>query len=168
MLRTFQVMGCGLLMVAAAQGIQRRVAPGAQRPTVAVTIALQSAGGPYQFSGEGRCTYAPTASIYGILSEQWSVQQSEGSRSMALTFWKPKKGAETMFTLSMSSGSKSESVSTVKAPEAPAPEGSGTATFEPAGKGGTFKIAAKNARGGAITGTIRCDAFTPAIAEGGN
>jgi hypothetical protein len=47
------------------------------------------------------------------------------------------------------------------------PNGSGTATFEPAGKGGTFKIQAKTADGTVVAGSIKCDGFLPHFAEGG-
>ena len=41
-------------------------------------------------------------------------------------------------------------------------------TLTPAGKGGTLTIDAKSKAGQAIAGTIKCDAFTPHIADGGN
>lgn len=168
MSRTYYAVCCGVLLLAAVPGAQRRLPSGTERPTVSVTIGLKSGTGAYQFTGQGTCTYAKTASIFGVLSEQWSVQHSDNSRSLVLTFWKPKSGAQQMFTLSTSSGSSMQRVSTVKATGAPASEGSGTVSFESADKGGTFTIDAKDVRGGAITGTITCDAFTPAIAEGGN
>jgi hypothetical protein len=159
---------CGVLVLAAVPAAQVRVPRGTDRPTVNVAIALKSGVGAYTATGQGRCTYAKMASIYGVLSEQWSVQQSDDSHSVALTFWKPKSGGDPMFNLSLSSGAKSQAVNTVKAPGAPATEGTGTMTFAAADKGGTFTIDAKDAKGGAISGTIKCDAFTPAIAEGGN
>lgn len=168
MSRTIQLVGCGVLMLAAVPMAQVRAPRGTERPGVNVTIALKSSSGAYQFTGQGTCTYAKMASIYGIVSEQWSVQQSGDSRSLSLTFWKPKNGAGTMFTLSLSSGSGRQSVNTVKAPGASPTEGSGTVSLAPADKGGTFTVDAKDAKGGAITGTIKCDAFMPAIAEGGN
>ena len=168
MSRTYHAVCCGILVLTSAPAAQVRAPRGTERPTVGVTIALKSGAGGYQATGQGTCTYAKTAAIYGVLSEQWSVQHSEGSRSLALTFWKPKSAAEPMFTLSLSAGSGRQSVSTVKASGAPTPEGSGKASFAAAEKGGTFTIDAKDAKGGGITGTIRCDAFTPAISEGGN
>lgn len=168
MSRTIQLVWCGVVLLAAVPAAQVRVPRGTERPTVNMTIALTSAAGAHQYTGQGTCTYAKMAAIYGIVSEQWSVQQSEGSRSVALTFWKPKSGGDTMFTLSLSSGSGRQNVNTVKAPGASATQGSGTVSFAAADKGGTFTVDAKDAKGGAITGTITCDAFTPAIAEGGH
>jgi len=46
--------------------------------------------------------------------------------------------------------------------------GSGTVKFSPSGKGGTFPVAAKGKAGEPVTGTFKCEAFTAAIAEGGN
>lgn len=162
---------CGMLMVATVIDAQRRAAPSAspQRSTVPVTIALKAGAETYQFTGQATCTHAPTASIYGLLSEQWNVDQSEGSRSLHLTLWKPKNGSGDMFNLSISSGAgRPQSVNTVKAAGAPATEGSGRVTVAPAGKGGTFSVNAQTAAGGAINGTITCDAFSAAIAEGGD
>jgi hypothetical protein len=96
------------------------------------------------------------------------VNQADDQRSLTLTLWKPKDGAPAMFSLSMSSGSRSRSVNTVKGNGAPAPVGSGSVTFAPAGKAGTFTVDAKAADGTAIAGTITCDALLPAIAEGGD
>jgi hypothetical protein len=167
MKRTIAVVCSALVAVAVPTAAQRR-APGAQKPTTNVTIALKTGADTYQFAGQARCTHAPVASIYDLASEQWSVEQSDGARSLHLTVWKPKSGSGQMFTLSVSSAGRSLSVNTVKASGAPAPSGSGNVTLAAGGAGGTFTLDAKDARGAAITGTIKCDAFLPAIAEGGD
>ena len=46
--------------------------------------------------------------------------------------------------------------------------GTGTVILSTSAKGGTFTVAAKTTAGEAIAGTIKCEAFTPAIAEGGD
>jgi hypothetical protein len=69
-----------------------------------------------------------------------------------------------MMSLSISSGRNSHSVSTIRGA---ATAGSGKVTLAPAGKGGVFTVDAKGKDGTAITGTIKCDAFAPHIAEGG-
>jgi len=159
---------CGVAVVTAVLGAQQRRPAGAQKPTVGVTIALKGATS-YDFSGQGSCTHAPVGSIYNVVAEQWTVEQADGSRSVHLTLWRPKNGSGDMFTLSVSSGGgRPQSVNTVKAPGAPPAEGSGKVTLAPAGKGGTFTVDAKTASGGALAGSIKCDAFTPAIAEGGD
>ena len=156
-----------LLLVVLPASAQRR-APGASRPTVGVTIALKAGADTYQFTGPASCTHAATGSIYGILSELWSVQHADAARSAQLTLWKPKNGSAEMFTLSLSAGSRSYSVNTVKATGAPAAQGSGTVTLAPAANGGTFTIEARTGDGTTISGTVKCDAFLPAVAEGGH
>jgi hypothetical protein len=119
----------------------------------------------YEAKGQGSCTHAPKASIYGVLAEMWSVRQRGDARSSVdLTFWKPSDGSASMFSLSVNH-TKSASVSTVKGGQV---SGSGTVTLSTAAKGGTFTVAAKTRAGEAVTGTIKCAAFTPAIAEGGD
>jgi len=170
-MRVVRWVCCGMVVLATVVDAQRRVAPGAasQRSTVPVTIALKNGADTYQFTGQASCTHAPMASIYGVVSEQWNVDQSDGSRSLHLTLWKPKNGSGDMFNLSISSGAgRPQSVNTVKAAGAPATEGSGRVTLVPAGNAGTFSVDAKSAAGAAISGTIKCDAFSPAIAEGGD
>jgi hypothetical protein len=134
---------------------------------VAVAIALRVDGQPYQFDGNASCQHAPMAAIYGVVAEMWTVQQSEGRRSIALTMWRPKDAPGDWLSLSVRGGGKSHTVSTVKAPGATV-QGSGTVTLAPSGAGGTFTIEATAATGAAIAGTMKCSAFTPAIAEGGN
>ena len=145
---------------------QRRV-PGA-RPdtTVPVTVALKVGSQAYDFTGKATCTHAPVAGIYDLRAEQWSVQQSSDGGSLSLTHWHPATGAD-MFNLSVTSGNTQSSVSTVKVGTNGTIDGSGAVTLSREGKGGTFTVAAATAKGAKITGTIKCEAFTPALAEGG-
>jgi hypothetical protein len=136
-------------------------------PQVAVAIALRVDGQPYQFDGNASCQHEPMASIYGVAAEMWTVQQSGGQRSIALTMWRPKNGQGNWLSLGVSGGGKSYTVSTVNAPGATV-QGSGKVTLAPSGAGGTFTIEATAATGAAIAGTVKCSAFTPAIAEGGD
>lgn len=130
---------------------------------VPIEVALKSGAGAFNAKGQGACTHAPQASIYNVLSEMWSARHEDGDRSVQLTFWKPANGSAPMFSMSVN-GSKSLTISTVRGGEV---SGSGTVTFAPSGKGGTFTIEAKTKTGETVSGTIRCDAFTPAHAEGG-
>jgi phage tail sheath gpL-like len=81
-----------------------------------------------------------------------------------LSMWRPKNGSGDMVSLSVSTGKTSKTVSTVRGA---AVAGSGKVTLAATGKGGVFTVDAKAADGTAITGTIKCDAFAPHIAEGG-
>lgn len=144
--------------------IQRRPA-GQQKPTVAIETSLQAGGERIASSASGRCEHAPMASLYDVISEMWRVEQTDDAgKGVTLTLWAPKDGSARMFTLSVSGGGTSHSVQISRKQPS---QGSGTVTLEPSAKGGTFKIDAKTAKGTAITGTIKCSAFTPAIAEGG-
>jgi hypothetical protein len=73
-----------------------------------------------------------------------------------------------MMSLGVSSGSKSHNVNTVKVGTHTDTQGTGTVKFEPAAQGGTFTIDATAADGAKITGTVKCESFTAATAEGGN
>jgi hypothetical protein len=142
-------------------GQARRQSPGQQK--VAVSAALKIGGESISSTADGACTHAPSASIYDIASEMWTVRQEENGRSIQLTLWHPKAGGADMFTLSVS-GRKSLNVSTVRGGT---PSGSGTVRLERTARGGTFSVDAKSAGGEAITGTIQCGGFTAAVAEGG-
>lgn len=134
---------------------------------VGVAITLQVAGQPYHFEGKAACEHAPVASIYSVISEMWSVQQSDGQRSVMLTLWRPRSKSGDMFSLSVATGGKSYRVNTIK-PGGESVQGSGNMTLTPSGAGGTFTIKATAGNGAAIAGTIKCSAFTAAMAEGGN
>jgi hypothetical protein len=131
---------------------------------VPMEVSLKAGGDVYDSKTQGSCTHAPKASIYGVLAEMWSVTQEADGRSIQLTFWKPSDGSASMFSLSLN-GPKSTTISTVRGGQA---QGSGTVALAPSAKGGTFTIDAKARTGETIAGTIKCEAFTPAIAEGGD
>jgi len=158
----------GVLMIAAVSAAQRRHVPtGQDDMKVDVSIALQVAAQPYRFDGKAVCQHAATASIYDVVAEMWTVQQSEGQRSITLTVWRPKNSPGNLFSLSVTNGGKSYVVNTVKVGGAGIVQGSGKVTLTTSGAGGTFTVDAR-ADGAAITGTIKCSAFTAAIAEAGN
>ena len=158
--------GCLTIAVAAA-GAQRRAA-GEQAPTgVPVTIALKVGGAPFDFNGTARCTHAPQASFYDVRAERWMVEQSAGAGSVTLALWRPVSGTD-MISLSVGTNGKGHRVSTLKAGTRGAVEGSGTISLATQDKGGTFTVNATAADGTKIAGTIRCAAFMPAVAEGGD
>jgi len=131
---------------------------------VPMEVSLKVAAESYDAKGQGTCTHASKASIYDVPSEMWTVRHEEGSRSLQLTLWKPSNGSSAMISMSVH-GKKHLTISTVRGGEV---SGSGTATLAPSGKGGTFSVDARSKAGEAVTGAIKCDAFTPAIAEGGD
>ena len=135
------------------------------RDEVDAAISLQVAGQPYRFEGKAECEHSPVASIYGVMSEMWSVHQNDGQRSVNLTLWHPRSASGDMFSLSVGTRGKAYLVNTVK--PGGAVKGSGKMTVTRSGAGGTFTINATAADGAAITGTVKCSAFTAAVAEGG-
>jgi len=153
--------GSGMIAVQATGQIRRQGPADAKIP---IQVSLKVGGEAFESSAAGKCTYAPKASIYNVVSELRSVELSAGGRSTHLTWWHPLDGSADMMNLSVTSGSGSHEVSTVKGGQM---NGSGTVKFEKSGNGGTFTIGAKTARNVAIAGTIKCDSFAPHIAEGG-
>ena len=143
---------------------QRRAPAAPAESKTPMQVSLTIGGQRYESSTPGSCTHAPVASIYQVMSELWSAQQSDDSRSLSLSLWRPKDGSADMVSLSITSGRSSHRVSTVRgAPLA----GSGKVMLQPAGKGGVFTVDAKTPEGAAITGTIKCEVFAPHVAEGG-
>ena len=157
---------CGAIVLtlsAAFLQAQARRPPGQGREPVPVTVALKIGGASYSSSTAGSCTHAPTASIYGVLSEMWSVRQEDEGRSVSLTMWRSKKDGEDTFNLSVND-KKSVQINTVRGGQG---SGTGTIKLQPSGKGGTFTVEGKTKAGEAVSGTISCAAFTAAVAEGG-
>jgi hypothetical protein len=103
-----------------------------------------------------------------VPAKLWSVSQSEGTRTVSLTFWRPAAGSGDMFNLYVSTGGKTHHVDTVKTKSGGDPTGTGDVTFAAAGPGGTFTVNATTAGGVKISGTIRCDGFRAVMAEGGH
>jgi hypothetical protein len=143
-----------------ADQIRRRQGP----EEVPLEVSLKVGSETYVAKGLGSCTHARNASIYGVVAELWSVRQKHDGRSVQLTLWKPADGTADMFSLSLNAAT-STTISTVRGGQV---TGSGTVTLAPLPKGGTFTVDAKTRTGEAIAGTIKCEAFTPHIAEGGN
>ena len=129
-----------------------------------VQVSLSVGGKRFDASAPGTCTHAPVASIYQVMAELWTARQSAETGSLNLSLWRPKDGSADMVSLSSRSGRASTNVSTVRGGTV---AGSGKVTLAPAGKGGEFTVDARSADGAAITGTIKCDAFAPHVAEGG-
>ena len=142
---------------------QRRL-PGQATVNQAMQVALKVGSATYQSSQPGKCTHAPVASIYKTVAEMWSVQQNGEGHSLALTLWRPKDGSGDMVTLSVSSGNLSNQVNTVRGGTT---TGSGKVSLEKSGNGGIFTVDAKTSSGTPVSGTIKCDAFAPHMAEGG-
>jgi hypothetical protein len=167
--RSFAVLCfAAALTIVAPLGAQRRPTGSVpQEAKVGATISLNVAGAPYQFSGPAVCEHLSQGGIYDIPAQRWSVRHSEAARNLSLTVWRPQSGGGDMVTLAVDIAGKRHDVNTVKAPRAPAAVGSATVKFAAEGKGGIFTLNAKSGSGAAVTGTIKCEAFTtPAVVAG--
>jgi hypothetical protein len=148
---------------------QRRPAGSAPpEEKVNATITLTVAGTAYNFTGQAVCEHLAQGSIYDIPAARWSVRHNETARDLNLSVWRPQSGGGDMVTLAVAMGGKRHDVNTVKAARATAVTGSATVKFAPEGKGGTFTINAIAGSGAAVSGTIKCDAFTTPAAVAGN
>lgn len=147
--------------------VQRRVLDQGADSKVAVTVALKAGAEAYSFTGKATCSRAPIASISSLRAERWTVDQSDGARSLTPAVWHPASGPD-LVSLSMSAGGTRHAVNTVKVGTNGTVVGSGTIAFARAGNGGTFTVDATAGDGTKITGTVKCDAFTAAVAEGGD
>ena len=107
------ISAVALTSFADAADAQRRPA-GQPQATQRIEVSLKVGDQTYQSNSPGRCTHAPVAAIYQIVSELWSVQQSQDARSLTLSFWRPKDGSAEMVTLSLGNGSTSHEVNTVR------------------------------------------------------
>ena len=154
--------------VAAAQTPARQAPGKPPDDKVGVAIALKAGGDSYSFTGKASCTHEQKGYIYMVPAALWRVEQRDANGNMMLTFWRPATGSGDMFSLIVQRGRATHHADTVKTKDGGAPQGSGEVKFAPAGGGGTFTVDATTASGVKITGTIKCDAFRPASAEGGN
>jgi hypothetical protein len=163
------VLAVAVLLAGTAPQVARREPGRGQAATVTATIALRAGADAFDVNGPAQCKHAPQASIYGVNAEMWSVQHNDSRRALTMTVWKPSDGSQPMLSLTLSTGGKEARVSTVKGPGGQSqPSGTGTVAYAAEGKGGTFTINATAAGGMKISGTVKCDAFTPLVAEGGD
>jgi hypothetical protein len=132
-----------------------------------VDVSLDVGGKKYQASGQGECKAAPRASIYGVPAALYSVSQRSGSGSLNLSLWQPRSNEPAMMSLHISLGSGSYEVDTVKAGSKKDTKGSGKATLEKSGAGGTILVDAVAAGGEKVRGRIQCRSFGAVHAEGG-
>src|SRR5215213_8455324 len=83
-----------IIATTAAMQAQRRVAGQPAETTVPVTVALKAGADSYNFTGKATCSHAPVAAIYNLRAERWTVEQSDGPRSLTLALWHPASGSD--------------------------------------------------------------------------
>lgn len=149
-------------MIAAATGALSSPAR-AQAMPVKMTVTV--AGKTQELGGTGQCGHEPQASIYGTRAALWLIEYHNGASRISLSYWRPKAtGAEDQFQLSVTRGSASHVISTVKGGS---PTGSGHSTFRPTAMGGRFEVSGKAGDGAPLQVTIECARFGGITAEGG-
>ena len=103
--------------------------------------------------------------ICGTRAALWLIEYHNGASRISLSYWRPKAtGAEDQFQLSVTRGSASHVISTVKSGS---PTGSGRSTFRPTATGGRFEVSGKAGDGAPLQVTIECARFGGITAEGG-
>jgi hypothetical protein len=128
-------------------------------------MSVTVAGKTQELRGTGRCGHEPQASIYGTRAALWLIEYHNAESRISLSYWRPKAtGAEDQFQLSVTRGSGSHVISTVKRGS---PTGSGRSTFRPTATGGRFEVSGKAGDGAPLQVTIECARFGGITAEGG-
>lgn len=153
---------CGALVFAFVADAQRPRRPAPRTSSddkVKVEIALQVGSDSYRFSGGAACTHEAKGEIYSLPAQQWRVEQADAGRRVALTLWRPARGAMDMFTLYLQTGGRTFAASTVKTPRDTPAWDAGEVIFGRKGAGGVFTVNATAANGTVIRGTIACEAF---------
>jgi hypothetical protein len=101
--------GSGFIAVEVA-GQNRRQAPAEVK--IPIQVSLKIGGQAFESSAAGKCTHAPNASIYNVVSELRSVDLSGDGLSTNLSWWHPLDGSPDMVNLSVTTGSGAHTVST--------------------------------------------------------
>ena len=156
-----------LVVVTAAVDAQRRVPEQPAQATVPMVMNLKAGEKIYSFNGQGKCTHAPVAAIYGLRAERWAAERTGDSLSATVAVWRPGSGSD-LVSIAFTIGETLYSMSTIKVGTNGTTEGSGTIAFARTGAGGTFTVNGTAGNGTKISGTVTCKAFTPAVAEGGD
>jgi hypothetical protein len=130
-----------------------------------VKMSVTVAGKTQELRGTGRCGHEPQASIYGTRAALWLIEYHNAESRISLSYWRPKAtGAEDQFQLSVTRGSGSHVISTVKRGS---PTGTGRSTFRPTATGGRFEVSGNAGDGVPLQVTIECARFGGITAEGG-
>jgi hypothetical protein len=162
-----KLIAASLMLLSMAGGDAQRRVPGQAPATVPMVVALKAGDKVYDFTGQGKCTHAPVASIYGLRAERWTAERTGDGPGATLSVWRPASGSD-LVSIAFNIGETRYSMSTIKVGGNGTTEGSGTITFSRKEAGGTFTVNGTAANGTKISGTVTCGGFTPAIAEGGH
>lgn len=139
-------------------------APARAQTKVPVKLTVTVGSRTESLRGTGECGHEPRAFLDGAEASLWMASYSQGSRHVALSYWRMGRGAD-QFTLFVTSGNAPHQISTLKSSE---PLGTGKLSFQPTAQGGRFEIKGKDQTGSALSASIECARFGRIIAEGGD
>jgi hypothetical protein len=148
---------------------RRQLAPSTSTADeISVTVGGKVDGKKISGTGNGTCSHAADASIYGVSASLWTVQYAAGKdgslKQLSLTLWRPKDEGPDQLSLTIDTKSGSYRIETGKPAET---KGEGSVTILPSGPGGRLEIKGKEAGGKPVQLTIDCSAFADVEAEGG-
>jgi hypothetical protein len=130
-----------------------------QPPGAMVVKADMNVGGAtYAAKGPGECRYSAGTGLLEGPGQMWSLRRHDAAGDVNFMMWRLRHGGD-MFTLTITSGGKTHGVSTLQIGPHSDAHGSGSVTFEQRGSGGQFTIAAVDAGGAKLTGTLWCSVF---------
>lgn len=136
------------------------------RGTTPMEITVVVGGRRFEAGGLGECEHAAEAAIYDRPASLWTAQYEGETGSvnhLNLAFWRERSGTEAV-NLALGSGEAVYRIATVQGGEQ---QGSGRATLEGGTGGGTLVVTGTAADGTALEVRVRCERFTPLVAEGG-
>ena len=154
----FLALALGTLWIALAP------APARAQAKVPVKLTVTVGSRTETLRGTGECGHEPHAFLDGAAASLWMASYSQGSRHVALSYWRMSRGAD-QFTLFVTSGNTPHQISTLKSSE---PLGTGRLSFQPTAQGGRFLVTGKDQDGSALSASIECARFGRIIAEGGD
>jgi hypothetical protein len=164
-MKTTLIMRAALAQVGVIAAATAALSSPARAQAAPVKMSVTVAGKTQELRGTGRCGHEPQASIYGTRAALWLIEYHNAESRISLSYWRPKAtGAEDQFQLSVTRGSGSHVISTVKRGS---PTGSGRSTFRPTATGGRFEVSGKAGDGAPLQVTIECARFGGITAEGG-
>jgi hypothetical protein len=134
----------------------------------AVPLSIEATvdGRRYAAEGTGECRHAPDAYIYGEPSAMWLVQYrgADEVRSLSLTLWQPKSGADEQVSVTLGTEHASPSISTVRGGEM---SGTASAGVEMEGAGARLRVDGRDAAGDVLRIEVRCAHVGAVEAVGG-
>jgi hypothetical protein len=137
------------------------------RDPVPLTASVVARGATATYKGLGECHHTTDASIYDVPATMWTAAVDARAAELSylnLTLWQPKSGGDLQISLGVTIGRATYQIATVKG--API-RGSGSATVESRGAGGSLVVRGADPSGGSVLVTVDCSAFTEPVAEGG-